>query len=242
MREKEDLGMKLYDEVIPGTFLERPNRFIAHVRTEAGAETCHVKNTGRCRELLLPGAEVTLAVSKNPNRKTRCDLVAVKKGGLFINMDSQAPNRAAAEALPRLFPGLTALRPEAAFGASRLDFYLEQGEKGTYVEVKGVTLEEDGRALFPDAPTERGIRHLHELENCLRAGFGAAVLFVIQMKGVRSFSPNEKTHPAFARALRRAQAAGVAVLAWDCRVTPDSMTLDAPVPVRLMPVAAEDKL
>lgn len=225
--------MKLYDEVLTGTFLRRPNRFIAHVQTENGLEICHVKNTGRCAELLVPGAEVTLAVGKNPGRKTRCDLVAVQKGNLYINMDSQAPNRAAAEALPRLFPGLTLLRPEAVFGASRLDFYLEQGERKTFVEVKGVTLEENGLALFPDAPTERGVKHMKELENCLREGFGAAVLFMIQMKGVTCFSPNRKTHPAFADALIHAQAAGVQAMAYDCDVRPDSMTVSEPVPIRL---------
>ena len=153
-----------YEKILKGKFLARPNRFIAHVQTENGVEICHVKNTGRCAELLIPGTEATLAVGKNPSRKTRCDLVAVQKGDLFINMDSQAPNRAAAEALPRLFPGLTLLRPEAVFGASRLDFYIEQGEKKTYVEVKGVTLEENGLAMFPDAPTERGVKHLKELD------------------------------------------------------------------------------
>ena len=163
--------MRLYERVIPGIFLERPNRFIARVRTEAGEEICHVKNTGRCRELLLPGAEVTLSVAANPRRSTRCDLVAVQKGGLYINMDSQAPNAAAREALPLLFPGLTRVRPEAACGASRLDFYLEQGERKTYLEVKGVTLEENGDALFPDAPTERGAKHLREL-----AALGCPVL------------------------------------------------------------------
>ena len=226
--------MKLYNEVLTGTFLRRPNRFIAHVQTEDGLEICHVKNTGRCAELLVPGADVTLSVGTNPNRKTRCDLVAVQKGPLYINMDSQAPNRAAAEAMPRLFPGLTLLRPEAVFGASRLDFYLEQGEKRTFVEVKGVTLEENGLALFPDAPTERGIKHLKELENCLRAGFGAAVLFVIQMCGVSCFSPNRKTHPAFADALLHAREAGVQVMAYDCCVTKDSMTVRDPVPIRLI--------
>ena len=225
--------MKLYDKVLPGTFLRRPNRFIAHVQTENGVEICHVKNTGRCAELLVPQAEVTLAVGKNPNRKTRCDLVAVQKGPLYINMDSQAPNRAAAEAMPLLFPGLTLLRPEAVFGASRLDFYIEQGEKKTFVEVKGVTLEENGLALFPDAPTERGVKHLKELENCLRAGFGAAVLFVIQMRGVSCFSPNRKTHPAFADALLHAREAGVQVMAYDCCVTPDGMTVHDPVPVQM---------
>ncbi len=225
--------MKLYDETLTGTFLRRPNRFIAHVRTETGLEICHVKNTGRCAELLVPGAEVTLAVGKNANRKTRCDLVAVRKGPLYINMDSQAPNRAAAEALPRLFPGLTLLRPETAFGASRLDFYLEQGEKKTFVEVKGVTLEENGLALFPDAPTERGVKHLKELENCLQAGYGAAVLFVIQMRGVSRFFPNRKTHPAFADALLHARQSGVGIMAYDCLVTPDSMTVADPVQICL---------
>ncbi len=225
--------MKLYDEILAGSFLLRPNRFIAHVQTACGIEICHVKNTGRCAELLVPGAEVTLAVGKNPARKTRCDLVAVRKGALYINMDSQAPNRAAAEALPRLFPGLTLLRPEAAFGGSRLDFYLEQGEKKTFVEVKGVTLEENGLALFPDAPTERGVKHLKELENCLRAGYGAAVLFIIQMRGVKCFSPNRKTHPAFADALRHARETGVQVMAYDCDVVPDGMTVRASVPVEL---------
>ena len=225
--------MKLYDQVICGEFLSRPNRFIANVRTESGLEVCHVKNTGRCRELLLPGAQVTLSVSDQKNRKTRCDLVAVQKGDLYINMDSQAPNRAAAEAMPRLFPGLTLLRPEAAFGESRLDFYLEQGEKRTFVEVKGVTLEENGIALFPDAPTERGVKHLKELENCVKAGYGAALLFVIQMQGVSRFMPNRKTHPAFAEALLHAQAANVVLMAYDCLVAPDSMTLHAPMPICL---------
>ena len=225
--------MKLYDQVIPGIFLTRPNRFIARVETEEGMETCHVKNTGRCAELLVPGAPVTLAVSSNPARKTRCDLVAVEKGKLLINMDSQAPNRAAAEAMPRLFPGLSLLRPEVTFGASRLDFYAEAGERKIFVEVKGVTLEENGVALFPDAPTLRGVRHLKELEGCLAAGFEAALLLVIQMRGVSRFSPNWKTHPAFGEGLIQAQKAGVTLLAYDCLVTPDSMTLRAPVPVFL---------
>ena len=189
--------MLLYHRVIPGAFRTRPNRFIAQVETEEGLEICHVKNTGRCRELLVPGARVTLAVSDNAARKTRCDLVAVEKGSLYINMDSQAPNRAAGEALPRLFPGLTLLRPETKCGDSRLDFYLEAAGKNWFVEVKGVTLEEDGLALFPAAPTERGVRHLRELACIARAGGGAAALFVIQMKGPRAFSPNQKTHPAF---------------------------------------------
>lgn len=225
--------MLLYHRVIPGAFRTRPNRFIAQVETEEGLEICHVKNTGRCRELLVPGARVTLAVSDNAARKTRCDLVAVEKGSLYINMDSQAPNRAAGEALPRLFPGLTLLRPETKCGDSRLDFYLEAAGKNWFVEVKGVTLEEDGLALFPDAPTERGVRHLRELACIARAGGGAAALFVIQMKGPRAFSPNQKTHPAFAQALCEAREAGVRLMAYDCLVTPRGMTLDSPVPIVL---------
>ena len=225
--------MLLYHRVIPGEFRTRPNRFIAQVETEEGLEICHVKNTGRCRELLVPGARVTLAVSDNAARKTRCDLVAVEKGSLYINMDSQAPNRAAGEALPRLFPGLTLLRPEAKCGDSRLDFYLEAAGKNWFVEVKGVTLEEDGLALFTDAPTERGVRHLRELACIARAGGGAAALFVIQMKGPRAFSPNQKTHPAFAQALCEAREAGVRLMAYDCLVTPRGMTLDSPVPIVL---------
>ena len=225
--------MLLYHRVIPGEFRTRPNRFIAQVETEEGLEICHVKNTGRCRELLVPGARVTLAVSDNAARKTRCDLVAVEKGSLYINMDSQAPNRAAGEALPRLFPGLTLLRPEAKCGDSRLDFYLEAAGKNCFVEVKGVTLEEDGLALFPDAPTERGVRHLRELACIARAGGGAAALFVIQMKGPRAFSPKQKSHPAFAQALCEAREAGVRLMAYDCLVTPRGMTLDSPVPIVL---------
>ncbi len=225
--------MKLYEHVLPAEFIARPNRFIARVRLDGREETVHVKNTGRCRELLIPGARVWLAEGANPARKTRYDLVAVEKGGLLVNMDSQAPNKAAAEALPRLFPQITDLRPEAVFGDSRLDFCADMGDKKLYVEVKGCTLEEDGVALFPDAPTQRGVKHLRELESCVRAGHAAALLIVIQMKGVRVFRPNRRTHPAFADALAHARDAGVQVLARDCLVTPDSLTLDQPVAVEL---------
>lgn len=225
--------MKLYERIIQGEFLARPNRFIAKVRTADGVETCHVKNTGRCAELLVPGAKVTLAAGDNPSRKTRWDLVAVEKGSLLINMDSQAPNRAAQEALPRLFPGLTLVQPEKVCGESRLDFYLEVGPRKIYMEVKGVTLEREGAALFPDAPTLRGVKHLRELEKCVAAGDEAVLLLVIQMKGVTHFSPNWQTHAAFGDALIHARRTGVTVLAYDCLVTPDSMTLDRPVPLRL---------
>lgn len=225
--------MVLYDTVLPGRFIARPNRFIARVETAAGEEICHVKNTGRCRELLVPGAEVVLAVSDNPARKTRCDLVAVYKGERLINMDSQAPNHVAAEGLPRLIPGLTLLRPETRFGDSRLDFYWEAGERRGFVEVKGVTLEEDGIVLFPDAPTQRGTKHLRELEKCAAAGYGAAVLLVVQMGGVSYFTPNWKTDPAFADALAHARATGVEIWCYDCLVTPREMALHQPVEIRL---------
>ena len=214
-------------------FLERPNRFIALVERAGQVEACHVKNTGRCRELLVPGATVYLAQGQNPHRKTRFDLVAVEKGPLLINMDSQAPNRAAAEFLPKLLPGLTLLRPETVYGSSRFDFYAEAGRGKWFWEVKGVTLEEDGTAMFPDAPTQRGVKHLKELCACLREGYRAGILFVIQMKGVSRFIPNDRTHPEFGEALRAAAAAGVRVLAYDCLVTPDTLSLDAPVPVFL---------
>ena len=225
--------MLLYANIETGTFLSRPNRFIARVQTERGEEICHVKNTGRCKELLVPGAQVTLAVSDQAQRKTRCDLVAVQKGPLYINMDSQAPNLAAREALPRLFPRADKIQPEVRLGDSRLDFLVEGNGRKTYVEVKGVTLEEGGVAFFPDAPTLRGVKHLKELERCLKLGHDAALLLVVQMKGVTCFRPNDRTHPAFGEALRHARKMGVSLLCYDCIVTPRGMTLDAPLPVDL---------
>lgn len=221
--------------MLSGRFLDRPNRFIAHVDIAGrGSQVCHVKNTGRCRELLIPGARVYVEECQNPARKTKYDLIAVEKGKLLINMDSQAPNKAAAEAIPRLLPGISLLRPETVWGSSRFDFYAEtqEGEKW-FIEVKGVTLEENGTARFPDAPTQRGAKHLRELCRCVEQGFHAAVLFVIQMKGVERFEPNAKTDPEFARALRQAAEAGVRILAYDCLVAPDSMVIDAPVEIRI---------
>ena len=222
-----------YETIIPGKFLARPNRFIAHVETAAGLQVCHVKNTGRCRELLVPGATVYLEESANPGRKTKYDLVAVENGRLLINMDSQAPNRVAEEYLPQLFPGLTSYRRERAWGSSRFDFYVEAAGDRWFMEVKGVTLEEDGVALFPDAPTQRGVKHLWELVRCQEEGFRAYVLFVIQMEGIRYFTPNRRTHPEFAQALEGAAAQGVRVEAVDCHVTPSSLTPGAPVALRL---------
>jgi len=224
-----------YQNVKAGIFQARPNRFIAHVELDGGLEVCHVKNTGRCRELLVPGAAVYLEESKNPNRKTRFDLIAVQKGGRLINMDAQAPNRVFREWAQqgKFRPGLTLLRPETKFGGSRFDFYWENGESRGFVEVKGVTLERDGVVFFPDAPTERGVKHLNELVSAKQAGYEAAVCFLVQMENVRLFQPNDETHPAFGAALRRARAAGVEVLALDCRVGPDFLEAGRPVPVRL---------
>ena len=224
-----------YREVTEGRFLARPNRFIARVETDAGVETVHVKNTGRCRELLVPGAMVYLERSAHPARRTAFDLIAVRKGEHLINMDAQAPNRVFAEwaSAGKFLPGLTSLRPEFPYGESRLDFRLETPEGVHLVEVKGVTLEENGLARFPDAPTERGVRHIRELQRAAEAGIGATLFFVAQMEGVLGVSPNDDTHPAFGVALREAAAAGVRVLAFDCAVTPDSLELRGPVPVIL---------
>ena len=224
-----------YGEVKRGRFLARPNRFVAHVELEGERVVCHVKNTGRCRELLTSGAAVYLERAENPARKTPYDLIAVEKGDLLINMDAQAPNKVFGEwaAAGRFLPGLTALRPEFTWEDSRFDFRLEDHLGPCFVEVKGVTLEEDGLALFPDAPTERGVKHLRGLRRAVEQGYRAAVFFVVQMKGPKSFSPNGATHPAFGQALREAAAAGVGVYAWDCAVTPESLTLDAPVEVAL---------
>lgn len=222
-----------YPKVVSGTFLERPNRFIAHVRTAGGVQVCHVKNTGRCRELLVPGATVYLADCPSPTRKTRFDLIAVDKAGRLINMDSQAPNQVAAEYLPSLLPGLTLLRPEVRYGASRFDFYAEADGERWFIEVKGVTLERDGTALFPDAPTLRGTKHLKELTACMAQGYRACVLFIIQMRGVDRFLPNRETDPGFAAALAEAAESGVRIEAVDCLVTPESLSAYEKVPVLL---------
>lgn len=222
-----------YEKIVPGIFRQRPNRFIAHVETSDGMQVCHVKNTGRCRELLVDGATVYLAESSNPARKTRFDLVAVEKGTLLINMDSQAPNKVAAEYMPTLLPGLTLLRPETKFDNSRFDFYAEAAGEKWFVEVKGVTLENDGLALFPDAPTQRGTKHLRELCRCIEQGYQACVLFVIQMAGVHCFTPNARTDPEFACALREAAVKGVRLVAVDCLVTPESLTIRQELPISL---------
>lgn len=224
-----------YQRIEKGRFLSRPNRFIAHVELDGRTEVVHVKNTGRCRELLIPGATVYLEKSDNPARKTQYDLIAVEKGTLLVNMDAQAPNhvfREWAEA-GNFQEGLTLLRPETTWGDSRFDFYWEAGGRRGFVEVKGVTLEEDGHACFPDAPTERGVKHLNELARCQADGYEAAVCFVLQMADMKDFAPNDRTHPAFGDALRQAAQAGVRIMARECAVTPDSLTIGAAVPVLL---------
>ena len=224
-----------YQRIEKGRFLSRPNRFIAHVELDGRTEVVHVKNTGRCRELLTPGAAVYVEKSDNPARKTQYDLIAVEKGTLLVNMDAQAPNQVFREwAEAGNFQGeLTILRPETTWGDSRFDFYWEAGGRRGFVEVKGVTLEEDGHACFPDASTERGVKHLNELVRCQTDGYEAAVCFVIQMAGMKDFAPNDRTHPAFGDALRRAAQAGVRIMARECAVTPDSLTIGAAVPVLL---------
>ncbi|MBQ8147276.1 MAG: DNA/RNA nuclease SfsA [Lachnospiraceae bacterium] len=229
-----------YRQIVEGIFRERPNRFIAHVEIAGKMEIVHVKNTGRCKELLQPGVRVFLEVSDNPNRKTKYDLVAVEKKRqglpcLLVNMDSQAPNPAVEEWLQKatIFSKDARIRREVRYGASRFDFYIEDGTRRIFLEVKGVTLEQAGHVSFPDAPTERGVKHVEELIRCMEDGYEAYVLFVIQMKGVDDFAPNDDNHPQFGDALRKAEKAGVKIIAMDCIVTEDGMVIDEPVPVRL---------
>lgn len=223
-----------YDNMIPGVFISRPNRFIAHIEIEGQVQVCHVKNTGRCRELLPRGAKVWCQQFDDPKRKTKFDLITVEKGQRLINMDSQAPNKAAGEWLACGGLGkLSNLRAEAKCGDSRFDFYFEKEGIPCYLEVKGVTLENDGVCAFPDAPTVRGAKHLRELTALVKEGFGAYVLFVIQMENVKYLHPNDITDPAFGEALRQAKAAGVKIMAVSCRVTPDSMVILDSVEVKL---------
>ena len=250
-----------YNQVVPGTFLQRPNRFIAHVLINGKEEVCHVKNTGRCRELLIPGCTVYCAVSDNPQRKTKYDLIAVEKSienqivfanagipslhgkstpeahsTLLVNMDSQAPNAAVKEWLrsgASPFGKIDFLKPEYKYGNSRFDFYLECNSRKIFLEVKGVTLEDNGIVLFPDAPTERGVKHVRELIRCHEEGFETYVLFVVQMERAMYFTPNRKTHPQFADALCEAKNAGVQLLAYTCKVTPDVMKIDKELKVSL---------
>ena len=221
-----------YTRCRTGIFRSRPNRFVAVVEVDGTDRVCHVKNTGRCKELLVPGCTVVLQAADNPARKTPYDVIAVYKGERLINMDSQAPNEVAAEYLRRRFPNAV-LRREVRYGDSRFDFYMVEDGQEWFIEVKGCTLEVDNVGYFPDAPTERGVKHLRHLTAAVEAGYRAAVLFVIQMEGVTAICPNDATHPAFGNALRQAHAAGVEVWAVDCTVTPDTLTHRRPVPVEL---------
>ena len=223
-----------YRNMVSGVFLARPNRFIVHIAIDGQTEVCHVKNTGRCRELLTPGVQVWCQRSSNPSRKTLYDLIAVQKGSRLINMDSQAPNAAAKEWL--LGGGLGKienLKPESFHGCSRFDFSFIKDGRPCLLEVKGVTLENDGVCAFPDAPTERGTKHLRHLAQAAKDGYSAYVLFVVQMSDVAYLHPNDATDPAFGAALREAAAAGVEILAMDCAVTESTMTIRQQVPVIL---------
>jgi sugar fermentation stimulation protein A len=229
-----------YKNVVRGKFISRPNRFIAYVEIEGKTETVHVKNTGRCRELLVEGCRVYLSVSDNPSRKTKYDLIAVEKQRenlppLLINMDSQIPNDVCGEWLKKglLFSKDAKIKREYTYKKSRFDFYIEDGERKIFLEVKGCTLENNGIASFPDAPTERGVKHIKELISALDDGYEAYIFFVIQMKGVTEFRPNDITHKAFGDALREAKSKGVKILAYDSVVTPDSIEIDREICVNL---------
>ena len=224
-----------YSNIYTAKFLSRPNRFIAHIEIDGKPEIAHVKNTGRCKELLVENATVFVQKSDNPGRKTQYDLIGVLKGERMINMDSQIPNKVFGEwALKSGFFGsLTLIKAEKTFGSSRFDYYLETEKDKIFVEVKGVTLEEDGVVLFPDAPTERGVKHINELCSCIDAGYKAYIFFIIQMDNVKYFTPNRKTHPQFADALKKAAENGVGVYALNCKVTQDSIIADKFVEVKL---------
>lgn len=214
-----------YLNIKKGKFISRPNRFIAHIEIDGREEICHVKNTGRCKELLLSGATVFVQESDKAERKTKYDLISVLKGDMLINMDSQAPNKVMEEWLPKYFENITLIKPEAKYKNSRFDFYLEADGKKIFVEVKGVTLEENGVVMFPDAPTERGVKHLNELCECVKDGYEAYVFFVVQMEKADYFTPNRKTHHEFADALINAQKCGVNVCCVNCIVKEDELTV-----------------
>ena len=225
----------IYINIHKGVFKSRPNRFIAEVEIDGKIEICHVKNTGRCKELLIPGFTVYANYADNPSRATKYDLIAVEKGDLLINMDSHAPNIAFGEYLRKgkFLENITLIKPEAKYGTSRFDFYVETLSRKAFIEVKGVTLEENGVAMFPDAPTERGIKHLNELAACIADGFDAYVVFVIQMSGVTHFTPNHKTHAAFGQTLAKVMSMGVNAVAFDCVVAPEKMEICKRVSIKI---------
>ncbi len=221
-----------YNNITQGVFISRPNRFIAKVDIDGAEHTVHVKNTGRCKELLVPGATVFLQHSDNPARKTAYDLIAVQKGDKLINMDSGAPNTVFYEWAVKNYPGRE-IKREKTYGDSRFDCYINDGVSEIFTEVKGVTLEENGHTRFPDAPTERGLKHIYGLINRVKNGYKGQIFFVIQMEGATTFSPNYETQPVFGQALKEARAGGVEILAYNCKVTPDSLEILNPVEIIL---------
>lgn len=224
-----------YDNIHEAVFIDRPNRFIAKVLLDGAPTVCHVKNTGRCRELLTPGASVLVQKASKPERKTAYDLISVWKGARLINMDAAAPNAVFGEWLAAGGLGFVpdSIRPEYRHGDSRFDFYFEHGGHKAFAEVKGVTLEDKGVVRFPDAPTLRGVKHLHGLIRCVEEGFQAYAVFIVQMENVKYFEPNRATHPEFAEALRQAAKAGVKLIALDCKVEENSLIAGSPVEIRL---------
>lgn len=224
-----------YENVKKAKFISRPNRFIAHIEIDGKTEIAHVKNTGRCRELLVPDAEIYVQEFDNTARKTKYDLIAVKKGDRLINMDSQVPNKVFGEWVQngKFTDGVTLVRPETFYGDSRFDFYIEAGDRRIFVEVKGVTLEENGIVRFPDAPTERGVKHLRELMRAKEEGYEAFVAFIVQMGNVSYFEPNDATHLEFGQALREAARNGVSVIALSCHITPDSIEAVKEIEVKI---------
>lgn len=223
-----------YENMVSGKFIDRPNRFIALVEINGHIEKAHVMNTGRCRELLIPGTDIFCQQHDDPKRKTKYSLVTVKKGEQLVNMDSQVPNRLAAQMIEegRILPEPVIVQREKTYGDSRFDIYAESGSRRMYAEVKGVTLEEDGTARFPDAPTQRGMKHIRGLIQAVKDGYEAALIFIIQMKGVYQFEPNVRTQPEFAALLYEAIDCGVVVKAYDCVVTKDSITVDREIPIK----------
>ena len=219
----------IYNSITKGKFQKRPNRFISNVLINGKSEVCHVKNTGRCQELLTENANVILEISNNPNRKTKYDLIAVYKGTRLINMDSQAPNKIVYEYLKEQFGDKYIIKPEYKIGNSRIDFYMENSENKVFIEVKGCTLEKNNIALFPDAPTERGTKHLNELIELKKQGYITAVLFVIQMENIKYFTSNNKNDPIFSETLKTAKKCGVYIGAMDCFVTENSLKLNQSV-------------
>lgn len=228
-------GAKMeYSNIKQGVFLARPNRFIAKVEIDGIVEICHVKNTGRCAELLTEKAVVYVEENNNPARKTRFSLIAVQKGKLLINMDSQAPNQVVREWLSKGGLGeLSLIKPESKYGSSRLDFYVESKNSRTFIEVKGVTLEDDGIVRFPDAPTVRGLKHVYELCKCVEEGYSAYIIFVVQMEEAKYFEPNWETQPAFGEALQYAAQKGVKILAYSCLVETNSLNIKDKIAVKL---------